>query len=167
MSHDTTFPKREKIRSKSSSSVTGLSLQMNSTFGGGAASASGRSPIISRTAARFFASWSCCRSYTALESASSFAVLGSQSSSSRLGSSEIWRSGDASIAAAYISSSFGTGGVGSSRMMVWWMRTFCNGLPSLSHGISLIASSTSHPSATCPNTVCFPSKLCRFSAVVM
>lgn len=37
-------PKREKMISRSSSVVTGLSLQTNSTFSGGRTSASGRSP---------------------------------------------------------------------------------------------------------------------------
>lgn len=37
-------PKREKMISRSSSVVTGLSLQTNSTFSGGRMSASGRSP---------------------------------------------------------------------------------------------------------------------------
>lgn len=40
-----------KMISKSSSVVTGLSLQTNSTFSGGFMSASGRSPIISSTTA--------------------------------------------------------------------------------------------------------------------
>ena len=38
------FPNREKIISRSSAVVTGLSLHTNSTFSGGAASTSGRSP---------------------------------------------------------------------------------------------------------------------------
>ena len=46
--------------------VTGLSLQTNSDSSGGFASASGKSPIISSTTARFLASFSLvCRSSNA------------------------------------------------------------------------------------------------------
>ena len=45
------MPKRLKMVSRSSSVVTAFSLQMKSILAGGAASASGRSPIISRTTA--------------------------------------------------------------------------------------------------------------------
>lgn len=58
MSQEVIVPKREKIISRSSSVVTGLSLQMNNMLGGGLASASGRSPIISSTTARLCASFS-------------------------------------------------------------------------------------------------------------
>ena len=44
-------PKRAKMISRSSSSVTGLSLHTKSTFSGGARSASGMSPSISSTCA--------------------------------------------------------------------------------------------------------------------
>lgn len=44
-------PKREKIRERSSEVVTGLSWHTKRTFSGGAISAKGRSPTISRVRA--------------------------------------------------------------------------------------------------------------------
>ena len=49
--------KRENISSKSSSSVTGLSLQTNNTLSGAVMSAEGRSPSISSTTARLLSSF--------------------------------------------------------------------------------------------------------------
>ena len=49
--------KRENISSKSSSSVTGLSLQTNRTLSGAVMSAEGRSPSISSTTARLLSSF--------------------------------------------------------------------------------------------------------------
>ena len=55
-SHEVTTPNFEKIISKSSDYVTGLSLQTNNTFLGGSISASGKSSSISSTCALFLAS---------------------------------------------------------------------------------------------------------------
>ena len=76
-----TFPKRLKIISKSSSLVTGFSLQMNKTFSGGAISASGRSPTISKMVA--------CAQASLLLSRSSISAAGSPRVSSRSSSGAI------------------------------------------------------------------------------
>ncbi len=60
--------------------VTGLSLQMKSMLGGGLASASGRSPIISSTTALFLAS--CSLVSRSISSSSRVSSVGTQSSSS-------------------------------------------------------------------------------------
>ncbi|KOO26525.1 hypothetical protein Ctob_003644 [Chrysochromulina tobinii] len=57
-------PNRLKMSSRSSSCVTGLSLHTKSTFSGGARSASGKSPSISRTWARLAAALAASASST-------------------------------------------------------------------------------------------------------
>ena len=164
-SHDTTRPNREKIISRSSSVVTGLSLQTNSDSSGGFASASGKSPIISSTTARFLASFSrVCRSTVAGSAFAPDASSGVQSSSSRVSFGSRVNTGDASgINAA----NPGGSSNGSSSTTVCFTRMFCHGRPRSSQYASLIASNTSRPSATTPNTVCFPSSASQSARAVM
>lgn len=70
-------PKREKMSSRSSSRVTGLSLHTKSTFSGGLTLANGRSPTISRVSAAAAAS----RLRRASSSSSSGSVASGSSSS--------------------------------------------------------------------------------------
>ena len=69
-------------REHTSSVVTGLSLQTKIILGGGAASATGRSPTISSTSARFWASYFLASDSTT--AASLVSSVGTQSSSNRL-----------------------------------------------------------------------------------
>mmetsp|Transcript_17528 Transcript_17528/g.42053 ORF Transcript_17528/g.42053 Transcript_17528/m.42053 type:complete len:202 (-) Transcript_17528:338-943(-) len=162
MSQEVTVPNREKMISRSSSVVTGLSLQTKIMLEGGLTSASGRSPIISSTTARDFACST--RMLFSISSAFRLSSSGTQSSSSRSVSVSNSGSGEAS---GRWSASSGGSGKGSSSMSVCRIRMFCSGLSSLSVKASLMLMSTSMPSATSPNMVCFPSSESRSFPVVM
>mmetsp|Transcript_40485 Transcript_40485/g.100108 ORF Transcript_40485/g.100108 Transcript_40485/m.100108 type:complete len:284 (-) Transcript_40485:424-1275(-) len=162
MSHDSTVPKRLKMISRSSSVVTGLRRHTNSDSSGGLASTSGKSPIISSTTARLCASFS--RIAFSCSSASRPLSAGTQSSSSRVSLGSLTSSGDAS---GMNFSSPGGSSNGSSNTIACLMRMFCHGRPAASQYASLMASSTSRPSLTCPNTVCFSSSASQSSLVVI
>ena len=142
--------------------VTGFSLHTKSDSSGGFASASGRSPIISSTTARFFASFS--RVAFSACSGSSSDSSGRQSSSRRVSFGSRTNAGDASGTSA---ARPGGSSNGSSNTIVCLMRMFWNGRPEASQYASLIASRTSRPSETRPKMVCFPSNASQSSLAVM
>mmetsp|Transcript_13496 Transcript_13496/g.48385 ORF Transcript_13496/g.48385 Transcript_13496/m.48385 type:complete len:208 (-) Transcript_13496:167-790(-) len=148
--------------SKSSSVVTGFRRHTNSDSSGGFASASGRSPIISNTTARLFASWARFSFSTSVGSLSG--SDGFQSSSRRASFGSFTNSGDASGTSA---ANPGGSSNGSSRTIACLIRTFWYGRPSSSQYASLMASTTSKPSDTCPNSVFFSSSASQSSRQVM
>mmetsp|Transcript_3809 Transcript_3809/g.12777 ORF Transcript_3809/g.12777 Transcript_3809/m.12777 type:complete len:224 (+) Transcript_3809:1504-2175(+) len=162
-SHDVTFPNLLKIISKSSSVVTGLSLQTNKDSSGGLASASGKSPSTSSTTARLCASRLFFSSSTTAWSLFISASI-SKSSSNLSSSLFCGRGSDASgMSAANPSGSSN----GSSSTIVCLILIFCQGRPFSSQYASFIACKTSKPSLTSPKIVLVPSRASTSSRVVM
>ena len=152
-SHDNTLPNRLKMISKSSSVVTGFNLHTKSDSSGGFASASGKSPMSSRTTARLCASRP--RFSSSICASSLFiSALTSKSSSSLSSSGSSFLAGDAS---GMSSANPGGSSNGSSSTTQCFMRIFCHGRPLSSQYASLIALNTSIPSETSPNIVRVPS----------
>ena len=156
------LPNREKMISRSSSEVTGLSLQTKSMFSSGVASAAGKSPIISSTTALLWAS--VFRTDFSTSSAGLSSSSGTHVSSRRSSSPSLTRTGEVSGTWA---SRPGGSSKGSSRTTVCLILMFCHGLPRSSQKASFILCTASMPSATSPKTVCFPSRLSRLSFAVM
>mmetsp|Transcript_2566 Transcript_2566/g.9868 ORF Transcript_2566/g.9868 Transcript_2566/m.9868 type:complete len:277 (+) Transcript_2566:716-1546(+) len=165
-SHDWILPNREKMISRSRSSVTLLSFAMKISFLGTSTSACGRSPIISSTCACDLAFLSASRrarsSGSPSESSSGFAPYGTlapivSAAGGAMTPPVVSSSADSSAASGSASAATPHG---SSRTWLDRTRASCHGLPVSSRYKAPSFSSTSRPSATSPTTQCKPSSRC-------